>query len=288
VGGIYLKASKGTLVSLPNEGTRSGGVATAVIHSTPKRNVGGIVTFHVGWMVPPMPGGVDFNAFVVAGNGDGSSRGDAAAIGFMTFAYGCTGTIFYRDFDNDGFGNMTSGYTKDCSKPMYYSTVLGDCNDNDERIFPGQKEACNGRDDNCDGKVDEGLASMVTVYPDADGDGHGDQRMSDKGMTIVGCKLPAGYGFGTDDCDDTKANVYTGAPEICDYVDNNCNGRTRRGRAPGVRLGCAAAWPSRAAASCARPARPAPRPATPSTTTATASTTTAPISSSAARRAWSA
>ncbi len=31
----------------------------------------------------------------------------------------------------------------------------GDCNDADPLIFPGRAEACNGKDDNCDGKTDE-------------------------------------------------------------------------------------------------------------------------------------
>ena len=30
----------------------------------------------------------------------------------------------------------------------------------------------------------------------------------------------------TDDCDDNDANSYPGAAEICDEVDNNCNGET--------------------------------------------------------------
>lgn len=36
-------------------------------------------------------------------------------------------------------------------------------------------------------------------------------------------------GFSTpDDCDDRNANVYPGAPEICDGVDNNCNQQDQR------------------------------------------------------------
>jgi hypothetical protein len=246
-GGIYLRVTKGTLINLFNEGTRSGGSDMAIVHSTPKRNVGGTVTFRVGWMAPATPGGVDFDAYIVAANGDGArGGGDSYTHGFYSTTYGCPAKMFYRDFDNDGFGSVQSGYTKDCAKPMYYSDVVGDCNDSDERIFPTQKEACNGRDDNCNGMVDEGLASMVMVYPDADGDKHGDQRMTGKGMLIVGCNLPAGYGFGADDCDDKNPAVYAGAKEICDYIDNDCNGRIDENARPF----CGEGWCRRAAVSC--------------------------------------
>lgn len=32
-----------------------------------------------------------------------------------------------------------------------------------------------------------------------------------------------------DDCDDTRADVYPGATEVCDHVDNNCNGLVDEG-----------------------------------------------------------
>jgi len=31
-------------------------------------------------------------------------------------------------------------------------------------------------------------------------------------------------GFGTDDCDDSDDSAYPGAPEVCDGVDNDCDG----------------------------------------------------------------
>src|SRR5262249_29597292 len=37
------------------------------------------------------------------------------------------------------------------------------------------------------------------------------------------CMAPAGYVPNNDDCNDARADVYPGHPEVCDGVDNNCN-----------------------------------------------------------------
>jgi len=79
--------------------------------------------------------------------------------------------IYYRDYDNDGYGNATDT-VKSASQPMGYVTAGGDCNDSSATIHPGATEICgNGIDDNCDGKIDEvcsitpSLAiDSVTVY----------------------------------------------------------------------------------------------------------------------------
>jgi hypothetical protein len=239
VAGLYMTASTGPLTSLAGEGTQliSGGIT----HSAPKKAVNGVTTFRVGWTAPATPGGVDFIAYVVAGNGDGGSKGDGPGSGFGAFVYGCSGMTFYRDFDGDGYGGPMSGYTKACSQPMYYVSQLGDCNDSDERIHPGAPEKCNKIDDNCDGKADEGLP-IVTYHVDMDGDGHGVAT----GPTVTDCAPPKGYGVGTDDCDDTKSFVYTGAPELCNYIDDNCNGQIDEG----ARTTCGTGWCRRLGAGC--------------------------------------
>ena len=75
-----------------------------------------------------------------------------------------------------------------------YDSAVDDCNDLDADINPGAAEACNGRDDNCDGDVDEGF--------DLDGDGY---------ATCDG------------DCDDDDETVHQGADEVCDGIDNDCD-----------------------------------------------------------------
>ncbi|HVZ72377.1 MAG TPA: putative metal-binding motif-containing protein [Polyangia bacterium] len=240
VGGLYIHPSKGTMTVIANEGTRLEG--QGIVHSAPKQAVNGFVTFHVGWTAPSTPGGVDFYVSAVSANNDGSNRGDGGNEGFLTMTYGCTGTTFYRDFDGDGFGGDLSGYTKDCTKPMYFADKAGDCNDNDAKIYPGAPEICDKRDNNCNGQIDEGLP-ILTCHVDMDGDGHG---VATGAVVMNDCICATGYAANTDDCNDNDATIYPGAMEICDYKDNNCNGQTDEGAV----ATCGTGWCRRNAAGC--------------------------------------
>jgi hypothetical protein len=63
-------------------------------------------------------------------------------------------------------------------------------------------------------------AAPSTWYLDRDGDGYGIA-----GLSVPACVRPAGYAPVSGDCDDTRAAVHPGATEICDQLDNNCDGR---------------------------------------------------------------
>jgi hypothetical protein len=61
--------------------------------------------------------------------------------------------MYYRDFDNDGYGTVTNS-VQACSKPAGYVSNSGDCADTNSSIRPNATETCNGVDDNCNGNVD--------------------------------------------------------------------------------------------------------------------------------------
>lgn len=123
---------------------------------------------------------------------------------------------FYLDADGDGFGSDET-IIQACA-PVYGAAVLGgDCNDNDNTISPVVSEACDGVDNNCNGDVDEGL--MRTLYLDFDNDGFGNSEEQ-----VESCSSMEGYVENMDDCDDLESHANPNMIEMCDDIDNNCDG----------------------------------------------------------------
>ncbi len=64
--------------------------------------------------------------------------------------------FYYRDNDKDGFGDPLYR-TLGCPLDGFVDNNL-DCDDADASVHPGAEEICNGRDDNCSARIDEGCA----------------------------------------------------------------------------------------------------------------------------------
>lgn len=78
---------------------------------------------------------------------------------------------------------------------------LGDCDDSDPQVHPGAPEVCNGKDDDCDGKIDN----------DVDGDKDGFFACTEDETKL--------------DCDDGDPAIHPGVEaEVCNEKDDDCNG----------------------------------------------------------------
>lgn len=104
-------------------------------------------------------------------------------------------------------------------------------------IKPGGTEICaDNVDQNCSGTADEAL--YCAACTDADGDGYGAQGLNNCSKTTL-------------DCNDQKATANPGAAEVCDTLDNDCDGQTDEG---GV-CPCVEQWGCGTWASCSNKER---------------------------------
>ncbi len=137
---------------------------------------------------------------------------------------GAQGTDWFEDADFDGHGRPGAALAA-CTNPgAGWSATDDDCDDSEASTHPGADETCNSADDDCDGFVDDQDPSVTdanTYWIDVDGDGQGNPN-----FPLVRCSLPSGYVPNADDCLDIDANANLGAPEVCDGVDNDCDGLT--------------------------------------------------------------
>jgi len=114
----------------------------------------------------------------------------------------CSSTWTLDDLDGDGV-----------------TLLEGDCDDLDATVSPDAEEICDGVDNNCNGTVDNDATEAATWYADEDGDGAGNPE-----RTQVTCDPPEGWVQDASDCDDTNEDRAPGLDEICDDLDNDCNG----------------------------------------------------------------
>ena len=129
--------------------------------------------------------------------------------GFVTSTY-------YQDSDSDGYGNVNI-FINSCLQAGYV-TNSNDCNDNNASVNANATEICNGFDENCNGQADDGLV-FVNYYFDFDLDGFGSLSTLENA-----CAQPSGFVANALDCNDASSYVNPDAIEICNGLDEDCDG----------------------------------------------------------------
>lgn len=102
-----------------------------------------------------------------------------------------------------------------CSSGVY--VCRGDQMTCEHQVLP-EAEMCDAVDNDCDGYVDDHAEDIRLFYKDYDGDGYG------ASITKLSCDLPDGFTDNDTDCNDTSEAIHPGAQEVCDGVDNDCDG----------------------------------------------------------------
>ncbi|MBD0822683.1 MopE-related protein [Aestuariibaculum marinum] len=182
--------------------------------------------------------GVDIYLWFEDADGDGYGNPEVSQqaleqpTGFVSNSSDCDDTnvaihepiTYYVDNDRDGYGSSETAELCELTAPHGFSTNNTDCDDDNNAIHPGAIEICDDIDNDCDGLTDDddpNVAGQSTWFADADGDTYGDGSVS-----VLSCSQPDGYVSNSLDCDDTDDAIHPGAVEICDGIDNDCDGLT--------------------------------------------------------------
>jgi N-acetylmuramoyl-L-alanine amidase len=136
-------------------------------------------------------------------------------------------TLYYTDLDADKYGDTNNSACLCVPSLAFPLLIAGDCNDKDKNQNPDAKEACNGKDDNCNAATDEQDAIGCSKwYTDQDKDGFGGPASA---CFCPGLAQEPYVNKTPGDCDDLRNDVYPKALEKCDTFDNDCDAQTDEG-----------------------------------------------------------
>lgn len=105
--------------------------------------------------------------------------------------------LLYPDGDGDGHGDGDGDSMLACPPVAGFAERFDDCDDSDPNVSPTAKEVCNGKDDNCDRRIDNDAVTICGVGACAS-------------APIPGCNMPCTPG--------------TPTAEVCNQIDDDCDG----------------------------------------------------------------
>jgi len=73
-------------------------------------------------------------------------------------------TMFYADADGDRFGNAAVPAGMGCRAPAGAAIDATDCDDTNAAISPAAREVCDGDDESCDARIDEGCPTGAVSF----------------------------------------------------------------------------------------------------------------------------
>ena len=133
--------------------------------------------------------------------------------------------MWYRDADDDSFGSADLSVVL-CDPGDGWVLTPGDCNDLRADVSPVGTEVCDDEDEDedCNGDADDSDAlGQLDWYLDSDGDGWVNYDVS-----VQACNAPSGYlaysSGDAVDCDDSDAAVSPDQDEVCNELDDDCDG----------------------------------------------------------------
>lgn len=133
---------------------------------------------------------------------------------------------YYYDGDQDGYGVDYDFQMRQYPDEPYTALQGGDWDDGDASCYPGAPELLDGKDNDGDGVIDEGLTALTEYYADRDRDGYGytDPVTGDSDTQFLEDPEYPYTALVGGDWDDNDVYSYPGAVEVPDGNDNDGDG----------------------------------------------------------------
>jgi hypothetical protein len=160
----------------------------------------------------------------VAGAGDVDGDGYDDVIVGAPKVGGNAGAIYVLLGDLGGYtaSEEVKLYASDAAADDFFGDVVASAGDVDGDGYP---DVAVGKYHDDDNGSSAGAAylfhgtCMTTWYADDDGDGYGDDE-----VFVESCIEPGNHALDHGDCDDSDPTVHPGAYELCNGIDDNCDG----------------------------------------------------------------